>query len=145
MNTVPAFQSAYPFVMDMALRILVVDDDPVHCEFASVHLTTPNTEIVTVLDGNSALAALEAEHFDLVLLDYELPDIDGIGVLRRIRADEVTRDVPVIMVTSHEDIVTIDAAFDAGATSFVTKPVNWRLLSYQILYVYRAQMGMKAA
>ena len=71
-------------------------------------------------------------------LDLEMPRLDGFEVLERLRADPVTRELPVIVVTGREDVAAIDRAFEAGATSFLVKPINWRLLSYQIRYVMRA-------
>ena len=74
-----------------------------------------------------------------------MPGMNGIDLVKAIRADAQLAGLPVIMVTSHEDIGTIDAAYRVGATSFITKPVNWRLLSYQIKYVLRANALMHGA
>ncbi len=130
--------TGYTYVLDEPLRLLVVDDDPIQREFASVYLATPAAEIVTVPSAEHALIRLGNEHFDLVMIDFEMPGMNGIELIHKIRSSESIKDLPVIMVTSHEDVETIDAAYLAGATSFVTKPVNWRLLSYQIKYVLRA-------
>ena len=73
-----------------------------------------------------------------------MPGMNGLDLIRTIRNDPRLADLPIIMVTSHEDISTIDKAYKAGATSFATKPVNWRLLSYQIKYVLRAQAAFRS-
>lgn len=130
--------SSYTYVLDELVRLLVVDDDPIQREFASVYLATPMAEIVTAPSAAHALAVLSAQRFDLVLVDFEMPGMNGIEFVRKMRADPAFEHLPIIMVTSHEDVATIDAAYRAGATSFATKPVNWRLLSYQIKYVLRA-------
>ncbi len=139
MSTSESQSTEWTFVLDEPTRILVVDDDPILCEFASVHLSTPATTIDCVGDGATALAVLERrEAPDIVLLDIEMPGFDGFALLERIRADERLKDLPVVMLTSHEDIGSIDRAYRLGATSFATKPVNWRQLSYHLRYVLRA-------
>ena len=74
-----------------------------------------------------------------------MPVLNGFQVIRAIRSDPALRNLPVVIVTGREDMESIDRAYDEGATSFVTKPVNWRLLSYQLRYVLRAQRVAIAA
>jgi len=135
----------YTHILDEPVRILVVDDDPIQREFAAVYLSTPVAEIIAVASAEHGLLRARNEKFDLVIADYEMPGMNGIDLVKAIRADAQLARLPVIMVTSHEDIGTIDAAYRAGATSFITKPVNWRLLSYQIRYVLRASALMHGA
>jgi CheY-like chemotaxis protein len=125
------------YVLEDAVRILFVDDDPIMREFAVVHLSTDKAEVTVGCDGLEALAAVEAEDFDIVLMDLEMPNMDGFEALARMRSDERTRRLPIIVVTGREDVGAIDRAFQAGATSFLSKPINWRLLSYQVRYVHR--------
>lgn len=125
------------YVLEDAVRILFVDDDPIMREFAVVNLSTDKAEVTVGADGLEALEAIENGPFDIVLLDLEMPNMDGFEVLSRLRADERTRRLPVIVVTGREDVEAIDRAFQAGATSFLSKPINWRLLSYQVRYVHR--------
>ena len=139
-----ALAASYTYVLDAPARLLVVDDDPIQREFTSVYLATPTAEVALASSGEQALACLRNEKFNIALIDYEMPGMNGVELLKAIRADWQLADLPVIMVTSHEDIATIDAAYRAGATSFSTKPVNWRLLSYQIRYVLRAHALMFA-
>ena len=131
-------QAAWSYVLDEPVRILVADDDPILCEFASVHLSTPTATIVTVPNGLAALDVLRTTPCDLAVLDIEMPELDGFGLLATIRADAALGKLPVMMLTGHEDIASIDRAFTLGANAFTPKPVNWRLLSYQIRYVLRA-------
>ena len=126
------------YVLQDAVRILFVDDDPIVREFAVVHLSTDKAEVVLASDGVDALERIAAHRPDVVLLDLEMPRLDGFEVLARLRADARTLDLPVVVVTGREDVAAIDRAFEAGATSFLVKPINWRLLSYQIRYVLRA-------
>jgi DNA-binding response OmpR family regulator len=128
----------WTFVLDEPTRILVVDDDPILREFATVYLSAPSATIDTADDGEAALKKLDAHMYDAVLMDIEMPRLDGFSVLARMRADETRRHLPVIMLTGHDDIASIDRAYQLGANSFASKPVNWRQLSYHIRYVIRA-------
>jgi DNA-binding response OmpR family regulator len=125
------------YVLREAVRILFVDDDPILREFAVVNLASEHAVVDTAQDGRAALAAIAANTPDIVLLDLEMPVLDGFGVLTALRADPRWRDLPVIVVTGREDVDAVDRAFGAGATSFVVKPLNWRLLSHQLRYVHR--------
>lgn len=133
-------QGAFFYVLDEPLKLLFVDDDPILREFALVHLTTAQAQVEVAADGLKALASLERSAPDLILLDLEMPKLDGFGVLERLRADDRFRHLPVLVVTGREDVAAIDRAFNAGATSFVVKPINWRLLSYQIRFAWRAHL-----
>jgi two-component system, sensor histidine kinase and response regulator len=128
---------AWYFVLDEPARILVADDDPIFREFASVHISSPAAEVITAVDGAQAWQKLSSEAFDLALVDLEMPQIDGFDLTHRIRNHGDLRHLPIVVVTGHEDIASIDKAYALGATSFVAKPVNWRLLSHQLKYVLR--------
>lgn len=128
---------AFYYSAQADLRLLFVDDDPILREFAAVHLASEHMRLETAADGAEGLAAIAAGKPDLVLLDLDMPNVDGFEVLRSLRADPDTEHLPVIVVTGREDTAAIDRAFDAGATSFIAKPINWRLLNYQVRYVHR--------
>lgn len=125
------------FVLDERARILFVDDDLILAEFAKVHLATPVATVESEANGADAWERLCAEPFDLVLLDIEMPVLDGFGLLERLRSDPRFEYLPIVMLTGHEDIASIDRAYRLGATSFVTKTGNWRQLSYQLRYILR--------
>lgn len=130
--------NSFFYVLDERMRLLFADDDPILREFAKVHLATDSAAVVTAADGEEAWAALRSEPFDIALVDLEMPKLDGFGLVKRIRATPRTADIPVIVCTGREDIAAIDRAFEAGASGFVTKPMNWRLLSYQVRFTMRA-------
>lgn len=131
-------QRDFAFVLTDEVRLLVIDDDPIQREFASVYLSTPTATVDTAMDGADGLGKLASTKYDLIVTDLEMPVMGGLEVIRRVRADPALADIPIVVVTSLEDIESIDRAYDAGATSFVTKPVNWRLLTYQLRFVLRA-------
>lgn len=141
MSSPPDKDGTFFYVLQDALKIIYVDDDPILREFAVVNLTTEHATVATAADGEEALRVIDAFQPDIMLLDLEMPNMDGFEVLERLRASETWRRLPVIVVTGREDVGAVDRAFQAGATSFVVKPLNWRLLSYQIRYVQRAAVS----
>jgi len=142
MSTDGITDGGFFYVLQDSLRILFVDDDPILREFAQVHLTTDTAEVATAADGLFALELLKSQAPpDIILMDLEMPRLDGFETLERLRADPAHADTPVIVVTGREDVSAIDRAFQAGATSFVCKPINWRLISYQIRFVHRAWLA----
>jgi signal transduction histidine kinase len=126
------------YVFDRPVRLLVADDDPIMREFAMAQLGHPGGTILTAADGEEAWALIEREpDVDLVLSDLEMPNLNGFGLLERIRSSARHAHLPVVVITSRDDMFAIDRAYEVGATSFATKPVNWRLLAYQLRYVLR--------
>ena len=88
-------------------------------------------------DGKEALDATLANEVALLLLDVDMPGLNGHEVCRRLRATPRFAATPIIMVTAHEDTEAIRLAFEAGATDFVPKPVNWDLLPHRLEYILR--------
>lgn len=128
----------FQYVLDQEARVLFVDDDPILREFAKVNLSSDCTILDTAEDGAQALELLERCRYDLVVSDLEMPRLDGFGLLQTLRGSAVTRHLPVVVATGREDVVAIDRAFALGATSFVVKPLHWRLLAYQLRFVLRS-------
>jgi diguanylate cyclase (GGDEF)-like protein len=88
-------------------------------------------------NGSTALEAALKQNLAIVLLDVDMPGMDGYAVCRRLRAEPRLANVPIVMVTGHEDSAAIDLAFEAGATDFIAKPVNWALLPRRLGYILR--------
>jgi CheY-like chemotaxis protein len=112
--------------MSTALRILVADDNPINLRAATRILRDMGHSGVLVADGEKALKALDAQPFDLVLMDVTMPNMDGMQALAEIRAREArgARRVPVVMVTAH-DLPSDRAMFlAAGADGHVGKPLE---------------------
>jgi DNA-binding response OmpR family regulator len=132
------------YVLDDPARLLLADDDPILREFALVHLSSPVVSVEVAEDGLAAWELLEAGEFDIAVLDLEMPRLDGLGLIMRIREDERLAALPVVVATGRDDLFAIDRAYEVGATSYVTKPINWRLLTYQIKFVLRAHRAAMA-
>ena len=99
---------------------------------------------LTFDNGTDALAAALTGTPTIVLLDVDMPGIDGYGVCKRLRAEPRFATIPIVMVTGHEDADAITRAFEAGATDFVSKPVNWALLPRRLEYILRNAAGARA-
>ncbi len=130
-----------PAISAERLRILITDDDPIQRAFGSAFLEKTAGVVETAESGEEGLKKLEAGAYDIALLDIDMPGMGGFETLRAIRANPKTRRLPVIIVTSREDVASIDKAYGLGASSFAIKPVNWTLLSYQLRYVVREASG----
>jgi diguanylate cyclase (GGDEF)-like protein len=125
-------------------RILVADDDGMLRDIATAMLENAGFAVETVGGGDAALAACLREMPQLLLLDVEMPDGNGYQACANIRALPNGRDVPIVMVTGFDDPTSINLAYDAGATDFVVKPINWALLAHRIRYVLRGARTVEA-
>lgn len=115
--------------MTNAPRILVVDDSPANRLLLEMMIRKFGGEPVSVAGGLPAVAAVEAGDLDLVLMDLNMPDIDGIEATRRIRAIAGDRGmVPVVAVTAYETEEHRDQVSNCGLDGFVTKPVSMPVL-----------------
>ncbi|MGA3158060.1 MAG: EAL domain-containing protein [Steroidobacteraceae bacterium] len=126
------------------LRILLADDDALLREIAAATLQQAGYEVTTAASGEAALTAAAQQLPDLALLDVDMPDGDGYQACSRLRALPGGRDLPIVMVTGHEDRGSIDEAYEAGATDFVSKPVNWALLVHRLRYILRGSGTLDA-
>lgn len=113
-------------------RVLVVDDDPTFRKIAERALTDEAVEVDTAEDGSVAIGKLGAAHFDLVIVDLEMPRTDGFGVIKHVRGDARMTTTPIIVITGKTNLSAIDKAYQLGASAFVSKPVNWRLLPFKV-------------
>ncbi len=95
-------------------------------------------------NGRAALDAALTREVAIILLDVDMPGMDGYSVCRRLRAEPRLATVPIVMVTGHEDAAAIGHAFEAGATDFISKPVNWALLPRRIEYILRNAAAARA-
>lgn len=113
-------------------RILVVDDEPENRSVLERYLRRQGYDVVPAADGASALALACATPSDVVLLDVRMPGMDGREVLRRLKEDHATRDMPVVMISAADDIETIAACIQAGAEDFLPKPFDPTILRARV-------------
>ena len=116
----------------LASRILVVDDTAANRDLLTRRLAREGHLVEAVEDGRSALSRIAAEHFDLVLLDLMMPEMNGFEVLCRVKADPALRGVPVIMISALDEIDSIVRCIEAGAEDYLPKPFNPVLLRARI-------------
>jgi two-component system phosphate regulon response regulator PhoB len=104
-------------------KLLVADDLVPIRQMVRITLSTQGWTIVEAKNGNEALELTRSEKPDLVLLDVDMgPGPNGFDVCRQIKADEATKDIPVVMLTAHESDSDRAIGFAAGATQYLTKP-----------------------
>jgi DNA-binding response OmpR family regulator len=113
-------------------RIVVADDDPDILDLVVFKLTQAGYDPVAVGDGDAALAAIEADLPRLAILDVMMPGLSGMDVLRRVRANEATRDLDVILLTARAREADVDTGFATGASDYVVKPFSPRELMHRV-------------
>jgi CheY-like chemotaxis protein len=131
-STAPADESAAP---DTG-RILIADDDPQMRRLIRIVLQRDGFEVVEANDGLDALDVIEQGRVDLVILDVDMPRLNGLGVLEEIRAQMRTASLPVIVLTALQD-ETEEKALDLGAQDYLTKPVQTRSLVARVRAVLK--------
>jgi sigma-B regulation protein RsbU (phosphoserine phosphatase) len=113
-------------------RLLIVDDNPENCAVLKRRLERDGHSCGVVYDGIAALELLATESFDLVLLDIMMPGMDGREVLRRIKADQTLKHLPVIMISALDQIESVVECIERGAEDYLPKPFNPVLLRARI-------------
>lgn len=117
---------------------LVVDDDPVMRLLVRAALEGSGWRVEEAENGRDALVAFQRLHPDVVLLDVMMPEMDGFMACAALRTLPEGAHVPVLIMTGLDDYHSITQAYDAGATDFLTKPLNGLLLSHRVRYIVRS-------
>ncbi len=125
-------------LVDRTPVILIADDDAVLRITAQDYLGDVGLTVRAVDSGRAALEAFASEWIDLVILDVRMPDIDGFSVCEQIRKLGNGRHVPILVITGTDDVESVNRAFEAGATDFYAKPLNFDLLVHRIRYMLRS-------
>ena len=121
-------------------RILIVDDNEANRDILEARLKVHGYELLQAADGEEALAAVQRDHPDLILLDVMMPKLDGVEVCRRIKGDATLPFTPIILVTSKSDTRDVIAGLDAGADEYLTKPVDQAALVARVKSVLRVKV-----
>src|SRR3954470_15391861 len=123
-------------------RILLIEDLDANQDLIARYLRLFDYEVVAASDGQAGLtkARLERSDIDLVLLDMNLPQMDGWEVARRLKADESTRSLPVIAVTAHAMVGDREKGLLAGCDEYVTKPLDFTDLLEKIESLLRKEL-----
>ena len=107
------------------MNILIIEDDPALLRGLKDNFEARGYHVRTANDGQKGLMAILQDPPDAVLLDLKLPKVDGIEVLRRIKADSRTNHVPVVMLTSSQEERDVLDSYNLGVNSYIVKPVDF--------------------
>ena len=118
--------------------VVVVDDDIFQRTLIRRSLEQAAVVVEEAETGAQGLERIRASKPDLVVLDVLMPDLDGFTVCNELRSSDETRNVPILMLTSLDDVESIERAFNAGASNFMAKPINCVLLHHVVKYMLRA-------
>lgn len=104
--------------------VLVVDDHEQNLELMQAYIESIGCNVRTARDGVEALASVESDQPDLILLDIMMPRMSGFQVCSKLKTDPATRDIPIVMVTALNEVGDIEKGVESGADDFLTKPVH---------------------
>ena len=121
-------------------QIMVIDDDPDTVKILAHHLRREGFNPIEAISGAEGLRLLAENRIDVVLLDLMMPDMDGFAVMRELKKDSVTAEIPVIMVTARDDLNARSEGMSLGVADFLAKPVFRKQLANRI----RAQLEIVA-
>jgi CheY-like chemotaxis protein len=125
--------------MTNGYRILVVDDNPSNTKLVSFLLTAKGWDVRAAADGEEAMELVREFRPDAILMDIQLPMVDGLELTRRLKADPATRHILIVAATAYAMKGDEQRALDAGCDAYVTKPINTRTLSDQLLSLMRTR------
>lgn len=125
--------------MDMNMKVLIVDD------FATMRRILKNvlrqvgfTNIIEADNGKAALKELKKDHFDLIMCDWNMPEMPGIDLLRHVRSDDSLKSIPFVMVTAEAQKENILEAVKAGVSNYVVKPFTAETINEKLQKVFNA-------
>lgn len=118
--------------MKEIVKILVVEDNPLNLELVRDILTDAGYEVLEAIDGAAGVEIAKLERPDLILMDIQLPGMDGLEATREIRMDPDTADTPIVALTAHAMIGEEAKARAAGCSGFITKPIQVRAFAESV-------------
>jgi len=126
------------------MRVLVIDDDPGVRILCRIAFREEGDEVIEVASGLDGLEILEGEGADAVVLDVMLPSVNGFEILRRIRADDRTSDLPVVLLSVRVGIQDQIDGWKAGADEYLTKPFSPSALAAKVNEICRVEPARRA-
>ena len=122
----------------MARRILLVDDNATNLQVLFQALSPEGYELLIAQSGEDALKTAQSAKPDLLLLDVKMPGIDGFETFRRLRGDSETEEIPVIFISAHANVESIEQAGALGAEGYLTKPFDFDVIIAKVKEVLGA-------
>lgn len=118
--------------MTVKNKILVVDDEPQLANFIRMRLEANKFKVILASDGIEGLKKTQEEKPDLILLDILMPNLDGFGMLRKLKEDDKTKSIPVIILTAQDKPQNISRALEIGANDYMAKPFESKIMLEKI-------------
>jgi len=120
----------------MERKVLIVDDEETIRKFLRVHLAKLGYEVKEAADGEQAIEQLGKDNFDLLICDILMPKKDGWEVIKEVKSDPKTKNIPVIILTAKNEGSDMFKGYDLGANYFMTKPFNKAQLLYGLQLMF---------
>src|SRR4029077_16502125 len=121
--------------------ILIVDDDPIVRSLMRATLEVDGYDIIEAENDEEACRLLETSRPELLISDVVMPRMDGFALCRELRRRPEAAYLPILMATGLDDVPSITKAYEAGATDFISKPINWVVLGHRVRYMLRASQA----
>jgi CheY-like chemotaxis protein len=125
----------------MSRKILIVDDEEVIRKFLKIHLTKLGYEVQEAADGEQAIEQLGKDDFDLLICDVLMPKKDGWQVIREVKSNPKTKDIPVILLTAKNEDSDMFKGYDLGVNYYMTKPFTKAQLIYGLKLMFGETPG----
>lgn len=123
--------------------ILIVDDNPANMKLVRVLLSSEGYDVHTALDAQEALTELKSSRPDLILMDIQLPGMDGLELTRRLKSDPATRDIKIVGLTAYAMRGDQERILAAGCDGYIPKPIDTRSLPNSIKGYLKQQITTK--
>jgi two-component system alkaline phosphatase synthesis response regulator PhoP len=125
----------------MSRKILIVDDEEVIRKFLKIHLTKLGYEVKEAADGEQAIEQLKGNDFDLLICDILMPKKNGWEVIKEVKADPKTENIPVIVLTAKNEDTDMFKGYDMGVNYYMTKPFTKAQLLYGLKLMFEETQG----
>lgn len=125
--------------------VLVVDDNKITTKLLNRYLSPGGYDVKEAYDGIECLERVDEQHPDAIVLDVMMPRLDGYETVKRLKSDEATKHIPVVIVTALNDVANQVKAIEAGADDFLSKPIEDKLLLAKVKLLTTISLQRKKA